>query len=1046
MKRFEFKNRIASCALALAAFALFAFPVQLSAQSTQPEVFFASQIWNGKDAPVKNAAMVVVDGKIVEVGPRADVSIPPGAKRHELGGQVIIPGLIASHTNLSGSTTEERTLTPEVHALDGFDFFADRVDLLKSGITTAQISPGINRLMPGVGGVVQIGGDDITERILKEEESLRIILTASSRNPPRIYEPPVGPVSEDRPLKQTRPQLSTLTASLAGLRQIFRQATANETFVSDEEPDPIVTTVAELVKKRVPLRISASTAPEIRGAISLAKEFDQQIILVDCVGLEPFVKVFDQWKKHVKGVILSGSTPGTISNPSIDQIEQQTEKWEYARELMDAGIPVAIRSSDANLSRLMFIAGQFMQDDLSAQELLASLTSTPAKLMGVDKSVGSLEKGKRADFLVLNGVPFHLHSRIVATYAGGAAAFERPPEAKTMVVTADKVYVGNGHYLDNANVVIKGKTVRGVGSSVSSPANSNFKKFNDGAVIVPGFVDMGAQLGLGGPLSGSLTLSTKLGEQLYGDDPAIAYARKNGITTALLSTTTGNGSPVVAFKLGDDTRVISDPIAIKFRLDGNTASGISTNERLLKAGKAYVDSWAKYEKDLAEYEVKKKAADAEAAKKKPAETKKPEPKKEAEKKEADKKEADKKKVEKKPEDKKEEENKDKPEDKKEKVLPDPITGTWEGEIDNERLPPTLKAMKFELVLKDKEVTGTIEAMRGKSEITEGSYDRDSKELKVTFERRSTELTLKGKIGDDGELSGTFGPGRGTPLPFTAKRTVDKSKKPTPKPKEEPKPKPGDKPKPKPEDKPKPGEKDKPKPDEKDKPKEGDKKEADKEAEKKEADKKEADKKAAEKKEADKKPALKAPKKPRLSTAMEPYKDLFAGKIPAIVESRNLYSIKAAAELFAKKYKVRLILIGADDLAREPDMLADYDVSVLAGPSFSVTVDKEPPTNMPQLFANERLPFGFQSGGTTGAGKLPSAVQYVVSQGLSTDDALQALTSGPAKMLSEDSKFGTIKPGNDADLVVLSGPPFEFSTKVLAVMIDGEWVYEREEQK
>ena len=43
-------------------------------------------------------------------------------------------------------------------------------------------------------------------------------------------------------------------------------------------------------------------------------------------------------------------------------------------------------------------------------------------------------------------------------------------------------------------------------------------------------------------------------------------------------------------------------------------------------------------------------------------------------------------------------------------------------------------------------------------------------------------------------------------------------------------------------------------------------------------------------------------------------------------------------------------------------------------------------------------------------------------------------------------FGKLAAGKDADLVVLSGDPFEHSTKVLAVMIDGVWVYEHEEQK
>ena len=78
--------------------------------------------------------------------------------------------------------------------------------------------------------------------------------------------------------------------------------------------------------------------------------------------------------------------------------------------------------------------------------------------------------------------------------------------------------------------------------------------------------------------------------------------------------------------------------------------------------------------------------------------------------------------------------------------------------------------------------------------------------------------------------------------------------------------------------------------------------------------------------------------------------------------------------------------------------------------------------------------------------MPAAIQYSVSQGLSSTDAIDALTGNPAKMLSDKLTFGSLASGKDADLVVLSGPPFEFSTKVLAVMIDGVWVYEREEQK
>jgi len=472
--------------------------------------------------------------------------------------------------------------------------------------------------------------------------------------------------------------------------------------------------------------------------------------------------------------------------------------------------------------------------------------------------------------------------------------------------------------------------------------------------------------------------------------------------------------------LGNDARVIADPVALKFRLAGSPGAAIAGAEKQLAAGKKYVESWEKYEKDFAEYEEKLKAE----------KTKKPEAKKEAtkddakakaEKSDADKKpvkkeekeekkekpDADKDKEEKKDKEKEKEKDKDREKDKdekkKKKPLPDPITGTWVGEIDFERIPERFRAVEFELELaEDGTVTGTMKFFSQEIEIASATYDRESRELSLTVERRGREITISGKLDADGEFEGSMPLGRDTEAPITATRTVDKSKKSEP------------------EDEEKEDEKDKPKPDEKkdkketkDKPAEKDKdKDKDKEKEadkdKKKEDEKKDDKKADGKKKEEPKSKLKPPKKPRKVAALEPYKALFAKEIPAFVETRDLFTIKEAAELFGAKYGVRTVIVGADALAREPDALANQNVAVIAGPKFNVAVPKQPETtNLPQLLG---------------------------------------LTSSGAKMLSEKSRVGSIVPGNDADLVVLSGPPFEFSTKVLAVMIDGVWVYECEDQE
>jgi imidazolonepropionase-like amidohydrolase len=66
----------------------------------------------------------------------------------------------------------------------------------------------------------------------------------------------------------------------------------------------------------------------------------------------------------------------------------------------------------------------------------------------------------------------------------------------------------------------------------------------------------------------------------------------------------------------------------------------------------------------------------------------------------------------------------------------------------------------------------------------------------------------------------------------------------------------------------------------------------------------------------------------------------------------------------------------------------------------------------------------------------------VRAGMSEEGALAALTLNGAKMLRLDDRLGSIEVGKDADLVVLSGPPFSVYTKVLETYIDGERVFDR----
>ncbi|MFK7822409.1 MAG: amidohydrolase family protein, partial [Planctomycetaceae bacterium] len=380
-----------------------------SAYAGDQHAFFAGRIWPGNAEPIEDGVMIVEDGKIIAIGSRKATKVPATAKRHDLSNSVLIPGLVIAETSLGVGNDDERTLTPEVRAVDGFDFYEDYSKLLAGGVTTVQLSPGQARLMPGQGGVVKLAGVSPTNRILSDKESLRLVLTSASANPPRIYEPPVGAVSVDNPLKPTRPQISgSLSSRVAGLNAVF--SVARESGEGGNELG--LETISEYVSKKGTLRAKVQLASEIRAAMGLAQRFDMKLILVDPTGLDSFVARYQPDNSPVKGIVLNaGVRPGQISNPSVPdpEVKRQKDAWEFASKLIERGFGdhLAIRpSSDADLDDILFLGGLFTRAGNSPQHVLSMLTSNPATMMGVADRVGSLAAGTDADFVVLSNDPF----------------------------------------------------------------------------------------------------------------------------------------------------------------------------------------------------------------------------------------------------------------------------------------------------------------------------------------------------------------------------------------------------------------------------------------------------------------------------------------------------------------------------------------------------------------------------------------------------------------------------------------------------------------
>ncbi|MEO7282023.1 MAG: amidohydrolase family protein [Gelidibacter sp.] len=101
---------------------------------------------------------------------------------------------------------------------------------------------------------------------------------------------------------------------------------------------------------------------------------------------------------------------------------------ESAAILTAAGIPVSIEGGyEAYVPKtriVLFEAGQAVVHGLSFDEALKTITLNPAKLLGIDTRVGSIEKGKDADLVLFDGDPFEYLTKVKMVFIDGEMVAE----------------------------------------------------------------------------------------------------------------------------------------------------------------------------------------------------------------------------------------------------------------------------------------------------------------------------------------------------------------------------------------------------------------------------------------------------------------------------------------------------------------------------------------------------------------------------------------------------------------------------------------------
>ncbi|MEA2719198.1 MAG: hypothetical protein QOJ39_1062 [Candidatus Eremiobacteraeota bacterium] len=179
-----------------------------------------------------------------------------------------------------------------------------------------------------------------------------------------------------------------------------------------------------------------------------------------------------------------------------------------------------------------------------------------------------------------------------------------------------------------------------------------------------------------------------------------------------------------------------------------------------------------------------------------------------------------------------------------------------------------------------------------------------------------------------------------------------------------------------------------------------------------------------------------------------------GREPLIVSADRLDDIDAMVR-FARSERIRLVIAGGAEAWKIAPRLAAAHVAVLTGAmnnipeTFDTLGQRQENAALLRRAGVEIALTGNAGGGADEETFNVRNVKYeagnAVAYGMSHDDALRAVTLGPATILGIADHVGSLAPGKDANVVVWSGDPFEFSTNVEHVFVRGREYHDRSRQ-
>ncbi|HEX6309607.1 MAG TPA: amidohydrolase family protein [Longimicrobiales bacterium] len=370
---------------------------------------------------LENATVLVRDGKIAAVG--SDVTIPDGVRVIDGTGKYVMPGIIDAHSHMAiegGINEGSESVTPEVTVpVRNDDETIYRA--LAGGVTSALLLHGSANTIGGQGAVIKMRWGQPADS-LYFEGAHRIVKFALGENVTRASSS--APDSLRRFPKSRMGVEQTLRWWFSRAREYdsewaeYRERGRRDRNALPPRRDLRLEALADIMRGDIKVHAHSYRGDEILMLMRVAEDFGFRINTFQHV-LEGY-KVADEMAKH-------GAMASTFA-----------ENWGYKVEAQDAiphnmaimssrGVVVSVNSDSGERVRRLYqeAAIGMKYGGMSEAEALKMITLNPAKQLGVDQLVGTVETGKQADLAVFSAHPFAPEAHVEMTLVDGRVLFDR---------------------------------------------------------------------------------------------------------------------------------------------------------------------------------------------------------------------------------------------------------------------------------------------------------------------------------------------------------------------------------------------------------------------------------------------------------------------------------------------------------------------------------------------------------------------------------------------------------------------------------------------